>query len=1320
MKGNLFSSYFLEEGIKNISDWESCDSETLNTIYNELNKIYSKFKKINNPDEPDTEDKLIRPFLEKLGFFYSRQKSPSIRQDIPDFVLFPDENSQNEFNKNKNLWNKAIAILEAKRWNKKLDRPDTHDSLDPHIPSNQILRYLSVVEPHSNGKILWGILTNGKFWRLYYHKAPLRSEGFIEFNLDDIFILDQPSLFEQPDSFKNFDYFYKFKLFYLIFRKDAFIPTSFRPNKTFLDLALEEGKRWEERITETLKEKIFFEIFPDIAKGFLSELKNKIQNIDENVLTQIYDNTLILLYRLLFILYAEDRNLLPITNEAYKNYSFTKIRDEVANKIDKEEVLSETSSLFWDKIKNLFKIINIGDRNLGIPPYNGGLFNENKHPFLNKYSVPDKFIVPAIDKLSRDYTFFPYKRINYRDLSVRQLGSIYEGLLEFKLKIAQTHLEVKKEKSREIYIPTNNPQKATIKKGEIYLTNDKSERKATGSYYTPDYIVQYIGENTISSLISEKINIFKEKIKQIKNKKEISNTEKTKELKKYDPAICILKIKILDPAMGSGHFLVDAVDYLADKILEIIIQTSGKTYFGKEEYSSPLLDDLKEIRKQILYKAEKENYFIDENRLEDKNLIKRIILKRCIYGIDLNPLAVELAKVSLWLHTFTVGAPLSFLDHHLKCGNSLIGANLEDFRKVFETIPLFSSKYAELIKDAVKKIEKIQEMTDADISEVEESAKIYRKVMEQVEPYKKLLDVYTADFFLKPKKKSELKKYYSPLMLLDGTKGDPLDVINKKTKLSEDENSILSKAKRLAQEKRFFHWKLEFPEVWYEAGKEKADSGFDVVIGNPPYVRQEQIKDIKQALSEIYKECYDSIADLYVYFYYKGIEVLKENGYFSMITSNKFLRARYGEKLRDFLSKNTSIIKIIDFVGFKVFKDASVDTLVIVLKKGKENKYVEAIKYEKEKDYKEILNKKPKFISQKYFTSKTWLLEDETVFKIKEKIEKIGIPLKDWDVKIYRGVLTGFNEAFIIDEKKRQEILARCKTQEERKRTEKIIKPVLRGRDIKRYYYEWAGLYVILVPAGWTNAHKGDIDPETFFRGLYPAIYEHLREIGDSSRPNPNARKKGLYHRDDMGDYWWELRHCDYYHEFEKEKIVWQEMTNKSTFSLVKGGIYFLQTAYMLTTNNKYLLSILNSKLVNFYLEIIASTLGSKAKRWIKQYVEQLPIPKIPEEKQKPLIELVDKMIEYNHKKHLLELFIKNKLKSGSLEMIQVIKLFQTHREWEDNASLILQKQIAENLKNKYANEIKNTDKLIDQIVYHLYGLKKEEIKIIEQFFNKN
>ena len=376
------------------------------------------------------------------------------------------------------------------------------------------------------------------------------------------------------------------------------------------------------------------------------------------------------------------------------------------------------------------------------------------------------------DRLSRDHTVNPLKRINYRDLSVRQLGSIYEGLLEFKLKIAETPLGIKKEKGKEIYYPVDIENEAKIKKGELYLTNDKSERKATGSYYTPDYIVQYIVKNSIEPLIQKKLqdfenwkNTLKTKNKgilqklikelnipfdpklydskgRIKGEKNI-NAYRNALLSVRDPTEAILKLKILDPAMGSGHFLVGAVDYLADRILEILAEISEKNYFGKEVYRSPLLDKLEGVRNRILEKAQKEGYTIDKSKLDDKNLIKRIILKRCIYGVDVNPLAVELAKVSLWLHIFTMGVPLSFLDHHLKCGNSLIGANPEDFDRVFEKSPLFGSRYTGLM-NSIEMIEKLQEITDADISEVEESAKIYNDVIKGLEPYKKLLDVYLS------------------------------------------------------------------------------------------------------------------------------------------------------------------------------------------------------------------------------------------------------------------------------------------------------------------------------------------------------------------------------------------------------------------------------------------------------------------------------------------------------------------------------------------------------------------------------------------------
>jgi len=677
MKGSLFSDYFLNEGIKNTEDWQRLSEKELNDAYVEARRRFNEFLERKSPDETDTEDGLIIHFLDLLGFQWTRQKplSRKGRRNIPDFVLFPDEKSKEDFDKeppNKKPWHKAICILEAKKWKKHLDKGDKTDHRDPRVPSNQILRYLSDAECLSNGRIVWGILTNGEFWRLYYYRASSVAEGFVEFNLSEI--LSEPDLFDK-------DKIEKFKLFYLLFRKEAFIPTEWRPHKNFLEIVLEEGKRWGEKLKDDLKDKIFLEVFPGIAQGFLADIKRKGTNIDEDILKQIYDNTLVLLYRLLFIFCAEDRDLLPIRNDRYKNYSLSKIRNEIAKKIDKKETLSETGSFYWDRIKNLFRIINDGDKSLGIPPYNGGLFNPQKHPFLENYSVPDKFLVPAIDKLSRDHTKTPPKMVNYKELSVRQLGSIYEGLLEFKLKIAETHLGVKRVNKREIYYPVKDIKKARVKKGELHLTNDKSERKATGSYYTPEYIVQYIVKNTIEPLISEKIKEFNQHVERLKKLRGPQYTAKwkNKELKNYDPAIAILKLKILDPAMGSGHFLVGTVNYLLDKILETLDKTSEENYFGNEIYRSPLLEKLEEIRKQILDKAQKEGYIIDETKLEDKDLIKRIILKRCIYGVDVNPLAVELAKVSLWLHTFTVGAPLSFLDHHLKCGNSLIGANPEDF-----------------------------------------------------------------------------------------------------------------------------------------------------------------------------------------------------------------------------------------------------------------------------------------------------------------------------------------------------------------------------------------------------------------------------------------------------------------------------------------------------------------------------------------------------------------------------------------------------------------------------------------------------------------
>jgi hypothetical protein len=253
-------------------------------------------------------------------------------------------------------------------------------------------------------------------WRLYYHRFPSRAEGYVEFDLERAV---------KSGDFENL------KLFYLLFRREAFTPTDWR-KESFLELALEEGKKWERRVSENLENKIFFEVFPSIAKGFIEVAAKRGREKNEELLSEVYENTLIFLYRVLFLLYAEDRELLPVYDENYRPYSLTKIREEIAEIVDSGRTPS-CKFFFYDRLKNLFQMVDKGDRALKIPPYNGGLFKPENYPFLEAYSVPDKYLIPALDSLSREEGKF----INYRDLSVRQLGSIYEGLLEFKLKLAE-------------------------------------------------------------------------------------------------------------------------------------------------------------------------------------------------------------------------------------------------------------------------------------------------------------------------------------------------------------------------------------------------------------------------------------------------------------------------------------------------------------------------------------------------------------------------------------------------------------------------------------------------------------------------------------------------------------------------------------------------------------------------------------------------------------------------------------------------------------------------------------------------------------------
>ena len=458
-----------------------------------------------------------------------------------------------------------------------------------------------------------------------------------------------------------------------------------------------------------------------------------------------------------------------------------------------------------------------------------------------------------------------------------------------------------------------------------------------------------------------------------------------------------------------------------------------------------------------------------------------------------------------------------------------------------------------------------------------------------------------------------------------------------------------------------FKWEDEFKEIMQEGG-------FDVVVGNPPYI---QLQKNRGELANLYEpmnyEVFDRMGDIYCLFIERAMKLLKPGGYLGFIVSNKWMRAGYGKKLRKFLSRYNPIL-VVD-LGPGVFEEATVDTCILIVQNSPNKNQLYGVKVNAKENFADYIQKNK--VKLPNFGEEQWFIGSSAEQKLKEKIEKIGKPLKEWDVKIYRGVLTGLNEAFIIDSKKREEILANCKTAEERKRTEAIIKPILRGRDIQRYNYKWAGLWVIVIPAGWTNANRGKENPEVFMKKTFSSLMKHLELFENKAKE-----------RDDQGEYWWELRHCAYYPEFEKEKIVWAETDQSLNTVIVPKGMYLQKTCFMIITEKTKLLNgLLNSHVAQWYIRNLSSSLGNKGMSLTKDSVKEIPIPPITPQNQS-LVQKIESLVD---------------------------KMLSLHKRLNELGD----KKTDERF--KIEEEIKKTDREIDELVYKLYGITEEEKKIIEE-----
>ncbi len=637
-------------------------------------------------------------------------------------------------------------------------------------------------------------------------------------------------------------------------------------------------------------------------------------------------------------------------------------------------------------------------------------------------------------------------------------------------------------------------------------------------------------------------------------------------------------LKVLDPAMGSGHFLVEAVDYITDRMADFL------TAFRW----NPVVYELAQTRREIQAEMERQSVTIDMSKLTDLNLLKRRVLKSCIYGVDLNPMAVELAKVSLWLDCFTLGAPLSFLDHHMKCGNSLIGGNVQEVQEALSR-DLWGSQFTYLL-DATQLMRKVGELSDVTAQEVAASRAAYKGAYDALAPFKRLLDVYISEYFGNKGAKHKTRLYAGAIVAGNYNLSNP-----------EDKRAIET-ALTLALTKRFFHWELEFPEVFFDESKRKENGGFDAVVGNPPYVRQEGLGDDKAAFKEMYA-VFNSIADLYTYFIERGHTMLYSNGRFGMITANKFMRANYGAALRSLLTTEVKLEMLIDFGDLPVFGDAT--TYPIILLSSRVQRNGTPIEYALLKTLNfdslpQAIQSAASQMPESAFSGTNWSLAVASEQGILDKLKANSVSLGGYvNGTIRRGILTGFNEAFVIDRTTRDRLIA------EDLKSAEIIKPFVIGEDVKRYNIDFEERYLIFTRRGIEITR-------------YKAIEGHLSQYKPQLKPKPagwSDRTQGKWPGRKPGPYkWYEIQDNIAYHaEFEKPKIIYPDIAKSCQFAFDTYGNYSVNTTYFfpIDVSQVYLVPLLNSSLVEFFFRTISASIRGSYLRFFDQYVTQIPIRRI-------------------------------------------------------------------------------------------------------------
>lgn len=857
-----------------------------------------------------------------------------------------------------------------------------------------------------------------------------------------------------------------------------------------------------------------------------------------------------------------------------------------------------------------------------VPYLNSSLFEPTdlEHQTLLISNLRDDVVIPLhIQTVLKDST------------GKKNTGSL--GTLEYLFRFLDAY-----DFSGEGSVEIQEDNKTLINASVLGLIFEKINGYKDGSFFTPGFITMYMCRETIRRAVVQKFNETKtwtcatlddlyDKIEDRKEANAIINT-----------------LRICDPAVGSGHFLVSALnEIIAIKSeLRVLLDRDGKWLKEyKIEVSNDELiisdeDDFFEYRP-----GNKESQRVQEALFHEK----QTIIENCLFGVDINPNSVKICRLRLWIellkHAYYKNATeletLPNIDINIKCGNSLVSrfAIDSDLKQALKKSKWTIDSYR-IAVDTYRNAEN-REQKRKMLGLISDIKSDFRSEISANDPKIKKLN----------KLQDDLYHTANPGGLFEQTKDEKSAREKKVLQFAKEIDKLEVEVEEIRANKIYenaFEWRFEFPEVLNEDGE---FVGFDVVVANPPYIRQEELKEYKNYFQGNFTT-YAGTADLYVYFVEKGISILKRGGDFIYILPNKWMRAGYGTALRRYL-KEFAIYKIVDFGDLPVFEEATTYPCILHIRKTTASDSLVAVNI----DTLNFIDGLGSFVLQNSnniaysdLNEEGWVLKEPASQALLNKIKSRGIPLSQYvDDKIYRGVLTGLNEAFVIDKSTRDKLI------EEDPGSNEIIKPFLAGRDIKRYKQPVSDKYLIFTKRGIIIEN-------------YPAILKHLLQFRDKLEPKPKDYKGDNWKGRKPGSYrWYEIQDAvDYYLEFEKPKIIFPDIATQAECMLDYSRSYCVNTAYVIPVDDTFLLGIMNSKVIHFFYTSLTTSIRGGYLRFIRQYVEQIPIP--------------------------------------------------SPHSLSDKISLLVKERMSIDIEE--VDKIESLESQIDQLVYQLYGLTEEEIGIVE------